>query len=143
MFLDPNSFWLHFFYWFSHNFWEHWKKYIFDDIENIRDKNIKKKVYQLKDDLSMTGRVNDTYILLANHLAMNYRETRSDLGECDGVVVFQAGNKLHVNNLLKTHVGLDPRQIDQIFETLKSSRWIFVKKTYPMYYVSEHSVFLF
>ena len=30
MFLDPNSFWLHFFYWFSHNFWEHWKIYIFD-----------------------------------------------------------------------------------------------------------------
>ena len=29
MFLDPNSFWHHFFYWFSHNFWEHWKKNIF------------------------------------------------------------------------------------------------------------------
>lgn len=116
---------------------------IFDDIENIRDKLVRKKVYELKDDLSCTGRVNNTYLLLANHLAMNYRETRVDLGEADGVVVFQSGNKLHVNNLLKTHVGLDSRQIEQVFDTLKESRWVFVKKTHPMYFVSEHSVVLF
>ena len=30
VFLDPNSIWRRFFYFFSNNFWEHWKKNIFD-----------------------------------------------------------------------------------------------------------------
>jgi hypothetical protein len=114
---------------------------VFDDIENLTGA-MKKKVYWLKDYLALTGRSNNIYLILCNHLAMNYRETRTDLGECDAVVVFQSGNKLYIENLLKKHCGLNKSQIADVFDLLNESRWCFVKKTVPSYIVTEHKVVL-
>lgn len=113
---------------------------VFDDIENIFDKAIKTKVYQLKDSLAETGRSFNIYMILCNHLAMNGNSTRKDLNECDAVVVFKSSSNYHIENLLRKYVGLDKNQITEI-KDLKS-RWVFIKKDVPMYVVSENKVIL-
>lgn len=113
---------------------------IFDDIENIIDKKIKKAVYDLKDNLSETGRSHGIYMILCNHLAMCGQTTRKDNNECDAVVVFKSSSKFHRDNLLKTYVGLDKKQITDVNEI--PSRWLFIKKSDPMYVVSENKVML-
>ncbi len=113
---------------------------IFDDIENIKDKEIKTKVYKLKDNLAETGRSENVYLLTCNHVAMNGKETRVDLNECDFVVVFKSGSAYHNENLLNKYVGLSKPQIKKIFEI--KSRWYFVKKTDPMYVISENKIML-
>jgi len=116
---------------------------VFDDIENIPNKAIQKKVYALKDNLSQTGRVEGIYIILCNHMGMNFKETRIDLGEADGVVVFQSTNPGQRDNLLIKYCGLSKDQVLEVGNLLKNSRWCFVKKTHPSYIVTEYRVTLF
>lgn len=113
---------------------------IFDDIENIPNKKIKEAVYKLKDNLLETGRSNNIYICICNHIAMNYKETRKDINESTGYVFFKNGNTYHIKRFLKDYIGIDPEKIKKLLDL--PSRWVMINKTYPMYAISENECFL-
>lgn len=108
---------------------------IFDDIENISNKEIKDAVYKLKDNLLETGRDKGIFLLITSHLSMNYKITRKDINECSSYVFFKNGNTYHTKRYLKEYVGLEPKVIDRLLNL--PSRWVLINKNYPMYAISE------
>jgi len=112
---------------------------VFDDIENCK-KGVNEKVHSLLDNLSETGRSNNIYIILCNHLSMMGAKTKRSLNESDSVVIFKNSSPFHVKNLLSKYVGLDCEQIATIMSL--PSRWVFIKKDEPQYVVTENKVFL-
>jgi len=113
---------------------------VFDDCENINDKEVKDAVYKLKDDLLETGRSENVYTLVCSHLAMNYNKTRIDLNESNCLVIFKNGNAHHIKRLLGVYAGIDNANVKKIMEL--PSRWVMINKNFPMYVLSETCCFL-
>jgi hypothetical protein len=113
---------------------------IFDDIENILDKQIKDAVYKLKDNLAETGRSENIFMIVCSHQAMNYKTTRIDLNESNKFVIFKNGNSYHIKRLLKEYAGLDTKTIQKILDL--PSRWMMISKNYPMYVMCDTEIFL-
>lgn len=113
---------------------------IFDDVEAIPDKKMSEAVYALKNNLLTTGRSKGINIIICTHIAMNHEKTKVDLTECDSYLIFRQASAYHTKRLLKTYVGLDTKTIDRIYSI--PSRWVFIKKTFPMYALAESEAFL-
>lgn len=113
---------------------------VFDDCENISDRRVKEAVYKLKDNLSETGRSENVYLVICNHLGMNFHKTRIDLNESDGYVIYKNGSSYHSKRLLEQYVGLDKAQIRRILSS--PSRWVYIQKNAPRYCVTENECFL-
>jgi hypothetical protein len=113
---------------------------IFDDIESIKEKKIKDTVYKLKDNITLTGRSDNIYVVICSHIAMNYKLTRDDLNESTAIVIFKNSSRHHSKILLEKYCGLDKYQIHKILNL--SSRWMFINKNIPRYCISDHEAFL-
>ena len=96
---------------------------VFDDIDAIRDKKIKKIVTDLCDELQVVGRHDNTWVIRTSHLFRNWGTTRASLAEANKTVFFpQLGSSYGIRNWLKTHIGLDPKKIERMFKI--RSRWV-------------------
>jgi len=114
---------------------------IFDDIDTFRDKDITKAVRSLRDDILQTGRKANISTISTSHQVLNYKTTREVLNESQCVVLFPKGGGFHaINSFLKEYCGLSKEQIQRIVKL--PSRWVCIYKTYPMYVVYEHGVYL-
>lgn len=102
---------------------------IFDDVEQIHDDEIRKKVYKLKDDISETGRCQHIFIITITHLPLNNRSTRTANSEMTAAVVFPASTKYHSRNLLEKYIGISKEDTKRILEM--RTRWVFVNKSIP------------
>jgi hypothetical protein len=111
---------------------------VFDDIEQISDKEIKKKVYQLKDDLSETGRSSQIYIISINHLPLSGKSTKTDNNELTAAVVFPASTKYHSRNLLEKYVGISKEDTNKILNI--NTRWVYINKNIPTYIITKKRV---
>lgn len=115
---------------------------VFDDIENVKDQEVKKQVYKLKDDILETGRQPGVYVILCNHQCMNYKETRTDLNESDAIVIFEKNSPYHMNRLLTKYAGLDPKLVKRILDM--KGRWaVICKSDPPRYVLSENEIFIY
>lgn len=112
--------------------------FVFDDIEQIHNKDIKKKVYQLKDDLSETGRSNQIYIISINHLPLGGKSTKTDNNELTAAVVFPASTKYHSRNLLTKYVGISKNTTEKILNL--NTRWVYINKNIPTYIITRKRV---
>ncbi len=114
---------------------------LFDDIDTIKEKDIRETVQHLRDDLLETGRHEDIYTISTSHLLMDYKKTRTLLNEATSVTFFpQSGSSYHIKRFLKEYCGLDQKMIKTIL--VLPSRWVTVYKTYPMYILYEKGCFL-
>lgn len=113
---------------------------IFDDCDNIPDKNVNKNLRLLNNDLITNGRKYNIHVLTLQHQLMNYQETRNILNEANKVVFFKSSSKYHVNRYLKIYAGLDKEQIHKIMSL--PSRWICLANQIPSYVLHEHGIFL-
>jgi hypothetical protein len=113
---------------------------VFDDIESL-PKLEKEAVFALKKRCSLVGRSSNIYIIVISHLSMRGDETKTDLSESDGYVVFPHGSSTyHLKRQLKEYAGLSPKQIAKIMRL--PTRWVYIKKTYPQYVVSQYGCYL-
>lgn len=114
---------------------------IFDDIDTIRNKDIRAEVLRLRDDILETGRHDNITSISTNHLIMDYKKTRTLLNEVKFVTVFpQSGTSYHIKRLLKEYVGLEKNMINKIMAL--PSRWVTVYKVAPMLVLYERGCFL-
>jgi hypothetical protein len=110
---------------------------ILDDTATDKYANLYKEVkYQLLE----RGRHLEISTIIVNHDAMagNTKDAKAQLRECQYYVIFPRHNKVHCERLLKSYLGLPKDDIDMICDT--DSRAILVKKSYPKYYIGEHTI---
>jgi hypothetical protein len=108
---------------------------LFDDVEIITNKNVKNAVYQLLDEVVMTGRHFSISVLMITH-ASSGNELKRILNECHFLVYFPFGCSLKY--VLEKYIGLSTNQIREIKAT--KSRWASVFKNYPQVVVTEHNI---
>jgi hypothetical protein len=118
---------------------------VFDDIESITPKATRDAVFALKKALSETGRSSNIYLCVSAHRAMRGQETKDDLNEMDGLVVFpRRGTSYHNKRLLEVYGGLSRPQVKRVMEDTDNTRFAYVKVKgdIPAYCVTEKEVFL-
>lgn len=104
---------------------------IFDDIDQITNKQIREAVFNLRDRILEEGRSKGISICTVAHQITNYKESRICLNEADYVVFFcKSGAKYQINYFLKNYGGLDKEQIDTVMNL--PSRAVVLHKRYPM-----------
>jgi hypothetical protein len=113
---------------------------IFDDCDNIQDKEVSKNMTKFINDIITAGRKYGIYCVILGHQLMNYKETRNILNECNRIVFFKTGSVYHITRYLKVYCGLDPFTIKKII-ALKS-RWSMISQSVPSYVLHEHGLFI-
>ena len=115
---------------------------IFDDIDVIRDKDIKEAVYDVLNGILEIGRHFNIDCILTNHLPSNGRETRRILNECHSITYFpHAGGGRGTRYFLENYAGLDVKEMKKIKKM--KTRWATIFKTYPMCVMTEKDLFTF
>jgi hypothetical protein len=109
---------------------------IFDDIDVISDKDIRKAVYALLNKILEIGRHLRITALVTCHLPTNGNDTRRILNESMYVVYFPHSANKKIRYLLENYVGVDKGQINR-FRRM-NTRWICVSRNYPQLYIAEH-----
>ena len=111
---------------------------IFDDTDCISDKKIKNAVVDLLNQCLEVGRHYKITVLITFHLPSDRHTTRKMLNECHYFVYFphSCGNKIRY--VLSNYLDIDEKQM-KYFKRL-NSRFICIRKNFPLAYVSEHEV---
>lgn len=111
---------------------------IFDDCDNLNDKNLSNVIKLLNNNLIANGRKYNIHVLTLYHLLMDYSRTRQLLNEANRVVFFLGVNAYHLGRFLKVYAGLSPEQIKKI--TGLRSRWCCLNMAIPNYFISESEI---
>lgn len=114
---------------------------IFDDIDTIRNKELREAVQETRDDILETGRHAKITCLCTSHQLMNYSKTRTLLNESTSCTFFpKSGSTYHIKRFLKEYCGLDRKDIQKILNL--PSRWVMIHKSYPQYVVYQQGAYL-
>jgi GTPase SAR1 family protein len=115
---------------------------IFDDIDVIRDREIKEAVYDILNGILEIGRHFNINCILTNHLPSNGKDTRRILNECHSITYFpHAGAGRQQRYFLENYAGLDVKEMKRIKQM--KTRWATIFKTYPMCVMTEKALFTF
>lgn len=115
---------------------------IFDDIDVIRDKDIKEAIYDILNGILEIGRHFNISCVLTNHLPSNGKDTRRILNECHSITYFpHAGAGRQQRYFLENYAGLDIKEMKRIKKM--KTRWATIFKTYPMCVMTEKDLFTF
>jgi Cdc6-like AAA superfamily ATPase len=110
---------------------------IFDDTDCLSDKKVRNAVNSLLDQCLEVGRHYKITVLITFHLPSDRQATRKMLNECAYFVYFPQSSSSKIKYVLSNYLDVTDKQI-KYFRKL-NSRWICIKKNWPMCYVSEHS----
>lgn len=103
---------------------------LFDDIDCIRNKSIKNKLFGILHSLLELGRHCNCEVLYLSHIATKGIETKCILNEATSITIFpKVMSARAFKYLLESYFGLDKNQIKHI-KQLKS-RAVTILKTYP------------
>lgn len=116
---------------------------LFDDVSSLEasDKKLFEAVMKLQSECLETGRHNNLYMLVTNHLALNYKHTRMILAESSRVVFYPHGGSVYqIKQYLKRYAGMDSKAINKFLNL--PSRWACYATTYPAYVAHEKGIYL-
>lgn len=123
---------------------------LFDDIDTVTNKAVKKAITELRTDILQTGRhfgnnnkdiSKGIFCISTAHMLTNYKETRELLNESNKVVVFpKSGGKANIVYFLQKYGGMNLDEVAEVFKL--TGRWVMLSKTYPMYILSEKKIYL-
>jgi hypothetical protein len=114
---------------------------LFDDIDNIHNKQLKKKVFQTMNDCLAVGRKWNIECLITFHVATAGNDTKVILNESNSITINPKtmGNR-SLKYLLDAYLGLDKKDIERIKKL--DGRMITVLKTYPKLVLSEKELYI-
>lgn len=113
---------------------------IFDDIDQIKNLEIRYAVQELRDLLMAEGRSEKTNVITISHNPTNHKQTVSSLLESSSIVMFpEGGDTYHIEQVLKKYCGLHPKKIRDVLDL--NSRWVMCSKTAPKYLLHEKGAF--
>ena len=110
---------------------------IMDDIDALREKDLKAALNDLKTEILECGRHTRTTLILTSHLACKGPETKSILNESHTITFFMKSG-MPVKHLLKNYLGMEEKQIK--FLNNLPSRWITITRGYPQIVFTETDV---
>jgi nicotinamide riboside kinase len=110
---------------------------IFDDTDCISDKKIRNAVIALLDQCLEVGRHFRITVLITFHLPSDRQATRKMLNECGYLVYFPQSSSSKIKYVLTNYLDIEEKMI-KYFKRL-NSRWICIRKNFPMCWVSEHA----
>lgn len=114
---------------------------LFDDIDAIKDDKVRKSVQKLRDEANCEGRHYSIFALSTGHQLLNYKLTRNILADCNYITFFpRSGGDYWINQFLKNYCGCSKVEIEKIMNL--PSRWVCIKKTYPMMCFYDKGLFL-
>lgn len=114
---------------------------IFDDIDSISDKAVRKAVYKLLFECLEIGRHYNITVVQTNHILCAGNDTKRILNECHHITFFpHSGSKKTIEYLCKNYGGLDRKDISKI-KKLKS-RWATIHRNYPISISTENGIFI-
>lgn len=113
---------------------------IFDDFEVLKDKELKKYISSVRDEILETGRHHKTSMICTYHLPTNSHDTKRIINECHAVVYFPHVSNYKIKNLLENYLGLDKNFLT--WTKHKKSRWACVLRGFPNMYMSENDIWL-
>lgn len=115
---------------------------IFDDYTAIADKILQAKVMNLLNDLLERSRKLNVQIIVINHQTQNYQKTRLTIFECDTYFLNPNVNEDSVRKFLKSYVTDNKYRINEMVESAQTEvfDWVVVRKSFPMYYASNHKI---
>lgn len=109
---------------------------IYDDMEAVSDKKLRKKIADLLNALLVQGRSNRISVVVINHNACSGHYTKLILNECTSCTFFpSASTGKDLKYLLEAYFGLNKRQIDKVKNV--DSRHVTILKTYPQIILTE------
>jgi len=112
---------------------------IFDDIDCIKNKELKEEVYNILDQILETGRHFSITCIITNHLPTGGNTTRRILNECHSITYFpHSGNTGKLKKFLIDQVGISKE--DYIKNRKAKSRWATIFKNYPMVNMTEKEI---
>lgn len=113
---------------------------LFDDIDTIPQKKVADAIRRFRDDILETGRHESIASLSTSHQLMNYKMTRGLINDATHVIFFpRSGSAYQIKRFLKEYCGLDPRTVQRILNV--PSRWVMIRKIYPLAVLSEKGAF--
>jgi hypothetical protein len=110
---------------------------IWDDIESMKEN---KYIEKLRDEMLGIYRHNDLKLFCVSHIALGSKKTAKCILESQYFVVFK-NNWAHSENLLSTYLRLSTTQLQLLQK--QNTRWYFICKESPSYFVTEQSVGIF
>ena len=114
---------------------------IFDDIDSIASKVIKKKVWNVMSDILTMGRHFNISAVVTYHVATAGMETKLILNESQSITIFpSASGGRTLKYLLDSYLGLDKRQIEQIKKL--DSRWVTILRLFPRVVIHEKGAYI-
>ena len=114
---------------------------IFDDLSDMIDIDIYKKVLQLRDKMYGMGRKYNIAVMSSDQLAFKGLETKSIMTNGFTFIMFPIVSKSQCVAFLTRYMFLPKEQILKICNL--KSRWILINKANPMYVLAEHDYVLF
>lgn len=106
---------------------------IYDDIDVISYKPMKRKLYEIMDMILQTGRHSRTSFIFTSHQANKGNDTKMILNECHSITIFPNNmGKRTSQYLLEGMFGFDRDDIKKIRKIGTKSRWVSILKTFPI-----------
>ena len=114
---------------------------VFDDIQDFPNKKINNEVARLRDEIMRNGRSYGIYSLFVHHDPCDYKSTKSQLFECNKVIIFpKRCGKGAYNYLMDRKLHLSSKNIN-VINSLKSN-YVCINKGVPKYIISDKYIIL-
>lgn len=114
---------------------------IFDDIENIGNKEEKKKILNIAEQILNMGRSLNISIIMISHILMNNKTTKAILSECNKVVLFPySGSHYHYIEYLNRYIGLSRKHAKKLLS--ENSRWMVIFRNCPQFFMFEKKIIM-
>lgn len=115
---------------------------IFDDVDSIPDKKLKKVILTLRDSILTKGRHNGISCICSNHQLADGHETKTMLRESQFITLFpQFSPKSKIIYLLKSYSNMDDSEIAEALDKIET-RYITVFKEVPRAVMHSDGVYL-
>ena len=123
---------------------------LFDDVDAIPEKPIKKSINILQNEILRRGRHPPNYpeggkceisCINTAHNLTNYSETRIILNESNLICVYpRSTSKYNLNYVLTKYYGLSPEEVNQIIAL--PTRWVIVSRDYPIWVMWQSGIMI-
>lgn len=113
---------------------------IFDDTHTIRNKDTIDAVMKLQRDVLEVGRKRKLHVLSSVHYT-DGKKTSHLWNVSQSIVIYPHGSSAHaIRYILERHCGLAKQDVSKILKL--NSRWVCIKRSYPLAVIFEHGVYL-
>lgn len=112
---------------------------IFDDIDSLTNKEVRKAVNELRDQIFSTGRHKQIACITTSQVLLKGHESRQSITNANIIVLFPSASKHQVYAFLESYMHFDKPTIKKIC-SLKT-RWVAIHRCSPLWCLSEKEFF--